>query len=315
MKVLIGYDGSEESDQALAGLARAGLPAEAEALVATVTTPWPDLSPEIMVGASFGFPAAALAEQGLAEARELAEKGARRLARIFPSWRIRGEAIVGRPAQGLLEMAESWKADLVVVGSHGRGGLRRLALGSVSLRVLHHAKSGVRVSRATPGRTRAAALRILLAMDGSAGAYRALAELESRHWPPGTSVRVVAVVDWRNVPSAHLKSRHAGMEERTHQALRTWIEAKVEEVSGNLSRKGFKATHEVLLGDPRQVLLKVAKTWKADALFIGSRGLNAVDRFLLGSISSAVAAHAPCPVEVVRGNHGSGEGGKKDGHD
>lgn len=310
MKVLIGYDGSKHSDRALAGLAQAGLPADTEALVATVATPWPDVNPEILMEASLGLPAATLAKRALEEAQGLAAKAARRLERLFPTWRIRSEAAAGRPAQVLLEKAEAWKPDLVVVGSHGRGRLRRLALGSVSFRVLQHAKTGVRITpiRFVPGR--AAALRILLAMDGSAGADRARAELESRNWPPGTRVRVVAVVDWREAPSELLRSGYADFERKTRSALRTRIEAEVEEVSGILSRKGLAASHDVLLGDPRHVILKVAKAWKADAIFIGSRGLDAIDRFLLGSISFAVASHAPCTVEVVRGIRDS-RGGEK----
>jgi nucleotide-binding universal stress UspA family protein len=43
-----------------------------------------------------------------------------------------------------------------------------------------------------------------------------------------------------------------------------------------------------------------ARDWRAQNLFLGSRGLNSVERFLIGSVSSAVAAHAPCSVEVVK---------------
>lgn len=310
MKILIGYDGSRESDRALVGLAQAGLPADAEALVATVTTPWPDASPDVLFGAAFDLPRAALAKHALEEAQGLADKAARKLRKMFPAWRIRGEAIDGRPAQGLLEKADAWKPDLVVMGSHGRGGFGRLALGSVSLRVLHHANADVRISRLRPGPARRSPPRILLALDGSPGADRALAALAARDWPAGTSVRVVAVVDWRDVPSAVLGPRHAGLREKTRNAMKTWIEAKAERAAGSLARKGLAASQAVLLGDPRHALVKAAKAWKADAVFLGSRGLNAVDRFLLGSVSTAVAAHAPCSVEVVRGVRHSRRGKK-----
>jgi nucleotide-binding universal stress UspA family protein len=117
---------------------------------------------------------------------------------------------------------------------------------------------------------------------------------------------VIAVVDWREVPSALLRPRQAASQAEIRGAVRTWIEGRVEEASEKLSRKGFKASPEVLLGDPVHVLLKAAKAWRADAIFIGSRGLNAVDRFLLGSVSGAVAAKAPCSVEVIRGPRAPG---------
>ena len=55
---------------------------------------------------------------------------------------------LGRPAQIILEEAEGWGADLIVMGSHGRGFWGRLALGSVSSAVVHHAKCSVLVVRA-----------------------------------------------------------------------------------------------------------------------------------------------------------------------
>jgi nucleotide-binding universal stress UspA family protein len=53
-------------------------------------------------------------------------------------------------------------------------------------------------------------------------------------------------------------------------------------------------------GDPKHVLLDEAEQWGADCLFVGARGLSRIERFLLGSVSAAVAARAQCSVEVVR---------------
>jgi nucleotide-binding universal stress UspA family protein len=53
-------------------------------------------------------------------------------------------------------------------------------------------------------------------------------------------------------------------------------------------------------GNPKDVLVKEADRWDATCLFVGARGLRAVDRFLLGSVSASVAARAHCSVEVVR---------------
>jgi len=54
-------------------------------------------------------------------------------------------------------------------------------------------------------------------------------------------------------------------------------------------------------GDPKRVLVEESKRWGADCIFVGSMGFsNRVERFLIGSVSSAVAARAHCSVEVVR---------------
>ena len=52
--------------------------------------------------------------------------------------------------------------------------------------------------------------------------------------------------------------------------------------------------------DPKQMILQEAEGWGADCIFIGARGLNPLERLLLGSVSRSVAARAHCSVEVVR---------------
>jgi nucleotide-binding universal stress UspA family protein len=63
----------------------------------------------------------------------------------YPDVRVRKVVTMSKPVEGLLEQAEN--ADLVVVGSHGRGAVRRMLLGSVSHAVLHYAKCPVAVLR------------------------------------------------------------------------------------------------------------------------------------------------------------------------
>jgi nucleotide-binding universal stress UspA family protein len=65
----------------------------------------------------------------------------------YPDVRVRQVVAMSKPVQALLDEAES--ADLVVVGSHGRGAVRRMLLGSVSQAVLHYAKCPVAVLRST----------------------------------------------------------------------------------------------------------------------------------------------------------------------
>jgi nucleotide-binding universal stress UspA family protein len=57
----------------------------------------------------------------------------------------------------------------------------------------------------------------------------------------------------------------------------------------------------VLVASPKEIILQEAAEWPADWIVLGSNGHGALDRFLLGSTSEAVATHAPCSVEVIRG--------------
>jgi nucleotide-binding universal stress UspA family protein len=92
-------------------------------------------------------------------ARERAEETARAGAEVLrnkfadASVEIESVAEFGRPAQMIVQTADDWDADLVVVGSHGHGFWGRLALGSVSDAVLHHAPCSVLVVRGNGGPT------------------------------------------------------------------------------------------------------------------------------------------------------------------
>jgi nucleotide-binding universal stress UspA family protein len=67
-----------------------------------------------------------------------------------------------------------------------------------------------------------------------------------------------------------------------------------------LASAGLEASGEVLSGNPREIILNDAKKWNADLIVVGSHGRRGFKRFLLGSVSEAVAMNAHCSVVVVR---------------
>src|SRR5690606_28707591 len=76
---------------------------------------------------------------------------------------------------------------------------------------------------------------------------------------------------------------------------------RAEAILDELRAAGLLVREPVLReGEPRQVLLDEAANWPADSIFVGAKGLSRIERVLLGSVSSAVAARAACSVEVVR---------------
>jgi nucleotide-binding universal stress UspA family protein len=80
------------------------------------------------------------------------------------------------------------------------------------------------------------------------------------------------------------------------------LEAKalVERTAKIIADAGFKVSTLVLTGDAKSVILDEAADWHADLIVLGSHGHKGIGRFLLGSVSEAVARHTSCSVEIVR---------------
>ena len=83
-------------------------------------------------------------------------------------------------------------------------------------------------------------------------------------------------------------------------AAAAWLSRTVDTLAAPLRPRGLMVSSVLTEGDPTHVLLDEAAQWGAESIFVGARGLSRVERFLLGSVSAAVAARAPCAVEVSR---------------
>jgi len=311
MKVLIGYDGSGCADAALDDLQRAGLPREAEAVVLSVTEVWlpppPPSSYEIVEAAQAAespYDLQQIYESGtpaMEEARSLAARAAERLRNNFPEWSVRAETSCGSPARELIRNADEWSPDLIVVGSHGRTALGRFVMGSVSQKVLTESRSSVRIAR---GRVEVddSPVRIVIGVDGSPGAEAAARAVAARPWPSGSEARVI-IVDDPLMPTAigHIIPPVARWVEESNKADRAWVQKIIAPAIEQLRANKLIVSIDIKEGDPKRVLVEEAERWGADCIFVGSSGFsNRFERFLLGSVSAAVAARAHCSVEVVR---------------
>lgn len=299
MKILIGYDGSVDADGAIHDLELAGLPSEASVLVLTLSAPWEPLGPEGQIPPGYGSFMSDFRKEALSDARKLADRAAAQIAVRFPQWKVKAEAGLLQPAAGLIERAEKWKPDLMVLGSHGRTALGRMLLGSVSQNVLHHAPTDVRITRPRI-RYKEGPPHVLVAVDGSKGSRAAVAAVAIRNWPRRTEIRVAGVVGDMPKVGRVLYGGSEAYESELEGLRRSRMEEEVSKAAEAIAAAGLSVEQAVLKGDPRSALVKDAKAWGADSIFLGCRGLAAVERFLMGSVSSWVASHAPCTVEVVR---------------
>jgi len=149
-------------------------------------------------------------------------------------------------------------------------------------------------------------MRILLAIDESKFSKAAIQTVKAWARVPGTEVRVIHVVE---PPAISIPSMVAGSElgqwsaselEALWRAQVAEAEALLAKAAAALKEAGCDVVSGVEEGDPKSRIIDVAAEWHADLVVVGSHGRKGLDRFLLGSVSEAVARHAPCSVEIVR---------------
>jgi nucleotide-binding universal stress UspA family protein len=312
MKILIAYDGSNCAEAALDDLVRAGLPETGEFLVMSVAEvwlpsenlrqEWEAENPDSDYLDEINRKHDKKSKETIAEFETLANHAAARLRRMFPGWTVSAEAASGSPAWEVLTKAEDFKPDLIVAGSQGRSALGRFFLGSISQRVLTEAHCSVRVAR---GRVEVdpTPVRIVIGFDGSKGAQAAVEAIAQRQWREGCEFRLVMATNQaapssfdRFVPPTAVKWLEDEMKSEIE-----WMEKLAAPALQILKNANCAATLQTVAGNPKKILVEEATRWHADAIFVGSNRFGSrIERFLLGSVSAAVAARAHCSVEVVR---------------
>ena len=288
MKILLAVDPPGESDTIITEV---------------VTRPWPsNTSMEVLsvVEPSHVWDVPSLIE-GLEEAaRGTAEAAAEQLRSA--GYNVTANVLVGDAEAVIVDRAREIGVDLIVVGSRGSRGLTRFLLGSVAAAVARFAPCSVEIVRAAEtGKPPHAAMKILLATDGSEYSQLAARSIAERPWPAGTSIRALSVAELSLpllempyfLPHTMEKLRGESMQ-RAEQA-----EMAAEEILANAGLEE-SGTVAVPTGTPKEVILENAEEWGADLIVCGSHGRRGLSRFLLGSVSAAVATHAKCSVEIIR---------------
>jgi nucleotide-binding universal stress UspA family protein len=247
----------------------------------------------------------ALIEDATRASLSLVEEAAKRIRKagfdVFP------RTNPGHPRSDISCFAKEWGADLILVGSHGHGAVGRFLLGSVAQGVLRTAPCSVEIVRPAAGLSHDRSMKVLFATDGSDSSEGAARAVADQPWPPGSLFKVVSVQELvpagNHMDAASLSPVYpASLLERWTTEARERANAAVETAKETLRRAGLAldAGNATPFGEPRSVILDLAKEWDADLIVVGSHGRRGLDRFLLGSVSESVAIHAPCSVRVVR---------------
>jgi len=144
--------------------------------------------------------------------------------------------------------------------------------------------------------------KILLATDGSEEARQATQAAAELSKETGSEVHVTYVLPSPNeLRGHHLYSKEVmnSVLERAEEEGRSFLEEEAERLR---SSGGKVAETHLRAGDPDKEIVKLSEELDVGTIVIGSRGLGALRRALMGSVSESVVRHAHCPVFVVRGD-------------
>ena len=146
-------------------------------------------------------------------------------------------------------------------------------------------------------------MKILLATDGSIHAQTASELLKRLPLPPDIELTVMTVLSEERpvYPDEML------LTDENHDMLNQWREAEqnaaqqqLARAAGAFAERGWSVTTRMDAGHVAQQILQAADDLHIDLIALGARGLSAIERFLLGSVSEKVMRHAPCSVLIAR---------------
>jgi nucleotide-binding universal stress UspA family protein len=281
-KVVVGDDGQAGGADALA-LARVLAPGAELVLVSGY--PWDPL-PSRALQPAYGALLRDDAEAALARRRD--EAG------LPADTRLVATADASH-ARALQLLAESERADLVVVGSARHGAVGRLLLGSVGRAVLQGAPCPVAVAPRGFADAAAAPETVGVAFDHSAEAEHALAVAldVARDLGASLTVREVVAADLMPAVAGYPMFNIAEFSGQLLDDARERLAARVE----GLSADGVEVSAEAVLGTTGERLDELSQ--QVDLLVTGSRSYGPVRRVMLGSTADRLIHRAPCPVLVV----------------
>jgi nucleotide-binding universal stress UspA family protein len=206
------------------------------------------------------------------------------------------EALAGDAAESILAQATLWHAELVVMATHGRGGVGRLLHGSVADAVVRGARTPVLL---VPARGEALPLlqgdAVVVPVDGSPFAEAALARAAELARELATPLAVVHALFWEPTPVAGLAPSLDTLEE-----LEEYVRGYVDGLVAQLRRAGIEAHGDVVIGPTARTILAYAEERNAALVVMATHGRTALSRLTMGSVATDVLTHTRRPLMLVR---------------
>jgi len=189
------------------------------------------------------------------------------------------------------------KASMIVMGRQGKTGLKRLAMGSTTARVIGHSPCNVLV---VPREAQVAFKSIVVATDGSKYSAAAASEAIGIAKRNRSKLTVISVVPAELATPTDIEfgmsQRELIAEKEMHVA-----EKNAKTVKDVAQKEGVEVQAFVMSGKPADAIIEIAKEHGADLIVLGSHGRTGLERLLMGSVTERVIVLSPCAVLVVKG--------------
>ena len=232
----------------------------------------------------------------LTEVRDAAEQGLAKLltgdeARTF---KVSREVIIDSPAEGIVRIARQRQSDLICIGTHGRSGLARLALGSIAERVVQRAPCPVLVGRSGKEGERNLFRRIAVAIDFSEFSPGLLQLARQVAGTEPVTLDLLHVVEEYPLNRSEFSADEPFVQDDLN-ARRSDAEKRL----AALDVPEATVARRVLLGRPFVEINQYAAENQIDLIIVGTHGRTGLRHWFLGSVAEMIVRKSPCSVLVM----------------
>ena len=209
----------------------------------------------------------------------------------------------GNPAYEVISTAESLKADLIVLSTNGRSGLKHVLLGSTAERIVRHAHCPVLTVRRQPGAPakpvypeRLPWRRILVPLDFSFTSLHAMRVAAALAEQSGARLTLLNVVE----PGPYAIGLEGAPLVLPDEVFARNAKTQLPGIAQRFVPSSVRVTSLVRHGRAASVIVETAEEEEIDLIVLSTHGHTGLERLLMGSTAEHVVRHAKCPVFVVR---------------
>ena len=316
-RILVPLDGSKLAQQALPYARAVATAKSAEVELVEVVAPFEEFvrastdDELVAVGAGSRFDRWPTSNEWASIAQGFREDAGKRLAAsealIGAGVATRSAVLEGDAAEVIIKEADARPGTLIIMATHGRSGLGRWLMGSVTDKVVRHAHQPTLVVRARDGadESRANIGEVILPLDGSATAEAAIPHAVEMSKLLGVGISLVRAVSPASHADAFVEYMPDSYEWLVEDA-REDAQEYLDGVSTRIRDQGISEVRtEASIGNASSAIVDLARAANEPLVVMATHGRSGVGRWVLGSVADRVVRHGPGPVLVVRPDQAS----------